>query len=153
MTQTAEGEEVEGVIDISRLRARKGALKKKNISEVRLENILLKPYFPSKKNLTSTSIQSMTFSGEGSQVHPKVLQASDLLLPLQRLHLVSHSLSLTLIAKTLFGESFSHSLYPRVVFRAIGNVMKSIFNGERWLAKCKSSTNRGIVPDYRICRI
>ena len=128
MTQTAEGEEVEGVIDISRLRARKGALKKKNISEVRLESILLKPYFPSKKNLTSTSIQSMTFSGEGSQVHPKVLQASDLLLPLQRLHLVSHSLSLTLIANTLFGESFSHFLYPRVVFRAIGNVMKSIFN-------------------------
>ena len=124
MTQTAEGEEVEGVIDISRLRARKGALKKKNISEVRLENILLKPYFPSKKNLTSTSIQSMTFSGEGSQVHPKVLQASDLLLPLQRLHLVSHSLSLSLFV----GTSFSHSLYPRVVFRAIGNVMKSIFN-------------------------
>ena len=47
MTQTAEGEEVEGVIDISRLRARKGALKKKNISEVRLESILLNPYFPS----------------------------------------------------------------------------------------------------------
>ena len=112
MTQTAEGEEVEGVIDISRLRARKGALKKKNISEVRLENILLAPvtpYFPSKKNLTSTNIQSMTFSGEGSQVHPKVLQASDLLLPLQRLHLVSHSLSLTLLAKTSFGESFSLS--------------------------------------------
>ena len=98
MTQTAEGEEVEGVIDISRLRARKGALKKKNISEVRLESILLKPYFPSKKNLTSTSIQSMTFSGEGSQVHPKVLQASDLLLPLQRLHLVSHSLILSILA-------------------------------------------------------
>ena len=37
MTQTAEVvEEVEGVVDISRLRARKGALKKKNISEVRL---------------------------------------------------------------------------------------------------------------------
>jgi len=35
MTQTAEVEEVEGVIDISRLRARKGALKKKNISEVK----------------------------------------------------------------------------------------------------------------------
>ena len=105
MTQTAEGEEVEGVIDISRLRARKGALKKKNISEVRLENILLKPYFHSKKNLTSTSIQSMTFSGEGSQVHPKVLQASDLLLPLQRLHLVSHSLSLSLFV----GKSFSLS--------------------------------------------
>ena len=51
----------------------------------------------------------MTFSGEGSQVHPKVLQASDLLLPLQRLHLVSHSLSLTLLAKTSFGESFSLS--------------------------------------------
>ena len=40
----------------------------------------------------------MTFSGEGSQVHPKVLQASDLLLPLQRLHLVSHSLILSILA-------------------------------------------------------
>ena len=39
MTQTAEVEEVEGVIDISRLRARKGALKKKNISEVRLASM------------------------------------------------------------------------------------------------------------------
>ena len=34
MTQTEEVEEAEGVVDISRLRARKGALKKKNISEV-----------------------------------------------------------------------------------------------------------------------
>ena len=37
MTQTAEVEgEGDAVVDISRLRARKGALKKKNISEVRL---------------------------------------------------------------------------------------------------------------------
>jgi len=35
MTQTEEVEEAEGVVDISRLRARKGALKKKNISEVK----------------------------------------------------------------------------------------------------------------------
>ena len=163
MTQTAEGEEVEGVIDISRLRARKGALKKKNISEVRLESILLKPYFPSKRktwlqqtyNLWHFQVKDHKFIPRFFKHPTFCCHCKDFIwwvilslsLSLQRLYLVSHSLSLSLFV----GKSFP--VYLRVVFWAIGNVMKSIFNWERWLAKSKSSTNRGIVPDYRICRI